>query len=105
MADRPRRLLVIQWADGHESGYDFEYLRWRCPCAECAGEAGLPGRLQSITALNDDQVTLAGMEAVGLFGLRPTWQDGHSTGIYGLALLRAICPCPECAGRPSGVAG
>lgn len=96
MADRPRRLLTIAWADGHQSAYDFEFLRWNCPCAECAGEAGLPGRLASTTELRDDQVELAQIEAVGLFGIKPTWKDGHDTGIYGLSLLRAICPCGEC---------
>jgi DUF971 family protein len=71
-------------------------LRWNCPCAECAGEAGLPGRLASVTALSDDQVTLDSVEPVGLFGLRPYWHDGHSTGIYGLRLLRSLCPCADC---------
>ena len=77
----------------------FELLRWRCPCAECAGEAGLPGKLASTTELTDDQVELNQMEAVGLFGIRPYWKDGHDTGIYGLSFLRAICPCEECAAR------
>jgi DUF971 family protein len=39
------------------------------------------------------------MEAVGLFGIRPYWKDGHDTGIYGLTMLRAICPCEVCAER------
>jgi DUF971 family protein len=77
-------------------------LRWNCPCAECAGEAGLPGRLASVTALSDDQVTLDSVEPVGLFGLRPYWHDGHSTGIYGLRLLRALCPCADCPSVGSG---
>jgi DUF971 family protein len=89
--------LVIEWADGHQSGYPFEYLRWHCPCAECAGEAGLPGRLASTSALTAEQVSMTSVEAVGLFGIKPTWQDGHAIGIYGLALLRAICPCEVCA--------
>jgi DUF971 family protein len=97
LADRARRLLTIQWADGHQSGYEFEYLRWNCPCAECAGEGGLPGKLSTMTALADDQIELDHIEAVGLFGVRPYWKDGHDTGIFGLRLLRAICPCDECA--------
>jgi DUF971 family protein len=97
LADRIRSLLTIEWADGHESVYDFELLRWKCPCAECAGEAGRPGKMATTQTLTDDQVALAEMEAVGLFGLRPYWKDGHSTGIYGLALLRDICPCADCA--------
>jgi DUF971 family protein len=96
LADRARRLLTIQWADEHQSAYDFELLRWNCPCAECAGEAGLPGKLASTSELTDDQVDLDQMEPVGLFGIRPYWKDGHNTGIFGLSLLRAICPCEEC---------
>jgi DUF971 family protein len=53
--------------------------------------------LASTSELKDDQVELARVEAVGLFGIRPYWKDGHDTGIYGLRLLRAICPCEECA--------
>lgn len=95
-------MLTIQWADGHQSAYDFELLRWRCPCAECAGEMGRPGTLATTSELTDDQVELVQMEAVGLFGIRPYWKDGHDTGIYGLSFLRAICPCDECtAGRPT----
>ena len=64
----------------------------------------MPGRLASTSELTDDQVSLSEIEAVSLFGLRPTWKDGHSTGIYGLALLRSLCPCADCGparpGRP-----
>ena len=97
LADRARQLLTIQWADGHQSAYDFELLRWKCPCAECAGEMGMPGKIASTVALRDDQVELDQVEAVGLFGIRPYWKDGHNTGIYGLSFLRAICPCEDCA--------
>jgi DUF971 family protein len=97
LADRARQLLTIQWADGHQSAYDFEMLRWKCPCAQCAGEGGLPGTLASVKELQDDQVELDRMEPVGLFGIRPYWKDGHNTGIYGLRMLRQICPCDECA--------
>ena len=58
---------------------------------------GVPGKLATTSGLSDDQVDLDQIEAVGLFGVRPYWKDGHNTGIYGLSLLRAICPCDECA--------
>jgi DUF971 family protein len=58
---------------------------------------GRPGKLATTSELTDDQVELVQMEAVGLFGIRPYWKDGHDTGIYGLSLLRAICPCDDCA--------
>jgi DUF971 family protein len=96
-------VLTIEWADGHRSAYPFEYLRWHCPCAECAGEAGLSGRLASTASLRPDQVAMRGIEAVGLFGIQPTWQDGHTTGIYGLALLRELCPCAACSAARASV--
>ncbi len=80
----------------------FELLRWNCPCAACAGEGGLPGALATTQSLAEDQVTLSSVEAVGLFGIRPTWKDGHDTGIFGLKLLRSLCPCAECS--PPGAA-
>jgi len=55
--------------------------------------------MASTQELHDDQVELDQVEAVGLFGIRPTWKDGHNTGIYGLSLLRALCPCEECSSR------
>jgi len=42
-ADRTVRELQIEWADGHETRYDFVTLRWLCPCAFCRGEMGMPG--------------------------------------------------------------
>src|SRR5208283_941247 len=30
----------ISWADGHESHFDFPYLRDNCPCATCNDERG-----------------------------------------------------------------
>jgi DUF971 family protein len=58
---------------------------------------GIPGKLATTSELRDDQVDLDQIEPVGLFGIRPYWKDGHNTGIYGLSLLRGICPCEECA--------
>src|SRR5438309_11728272 len=82
LSDRARRLLTIQWADGHQSAYDFELLRWSCPCAECVGLGGLPGSLTRIHQLNDDQSELAQVEAVGLLSFRPYWKHGGDTCIY-----------------------
>jgi len=58
---------------------------------------GVPGKLAATSELSDDQIDLDQMEPVGLFGVRAYWKDGHNTGIYGLSLLRGICPCDECA--------
>jgi YD repeat-containing protein len=88
--DNARRRLEITWADGQESAYDYEFLRWRCPCAECAGEMGQPGRLQFVDSLRPEQYELQSIELVGLYALRPTWADGHESGIYSFDRLRAL---------------
>jgi DUF971 family protein len=92
-ADRAARILEIDWADGHRTSYDFEALRWMCPCAFCRGEAGQPGWLDSDPTLTEDQVTLTDLALVGQYALAPTWADGHHTGYYTFSLLRESCPC------------
>jgi DUF971 family protein len=93
-ADREGRTLDIAWADGHTTRYDFERLRWLCPCAYCRGEAGLPGWLDSAPTLTAEQMRLVDIALVGQYAVAPTWGDGHHTGYYTFALLRDQCPCP-----------
>ena len=94
-ADRAARELLIEWADGHETRYDFTTLRWLCPCAFCRGEMGQPGWLDSAPTLTDAQTTLSSIELVGSYAVAPTWADGHHTGFYTFQRLREACPCPE----------
>ena len=88
--DNARRRLEISWDDGLESVYGYEFLRWKCACAACAGEMGLPGQLQFVETLRPEQHELKSIELVGRYGLRPTWADGHDTGIYTFERLRAL---------------
>src|SRR5438105_538563 len=53
--DRDNRRLLVRWADQHESAFEWEYLRWRCPCAECSGEGNMPGVLQSLPMFRPGQ--------------------------------------------------
>jgi len=87
--DNARGRLEISWADGHESAYAYEFLRWRCPCAECAGEMGLPGKMQFVDSLKPEQYTLKTIELVGHYAIKPTWADGHDIGLYAFDRLRA----------------
>ena len=98
-ADREGRILQIEWADGHSTTYDFEQLRWLCPCAYCRGEAGLPGWLDSAPTLSTEQTRLVDIALVGQYAVAPTWGDGHHTGYYTFAALREHCPCPTCTAR------
>ena len=89
-ADVDTRLLRIEWTDGHESVYDFEQLRWACPCANCRGEMGRPGRLDEIDHLTPQETELDDLRQVGRYAIMPIWADGHDTGIYTYAYLRDL---------------
>ena len=98
-ADRPARLLTIEWADGHQSAYDLTVLRWLCPCAFCRGEAGQPGWLDSNPTLTEEQLELSDLSLTGNYALQPVWADSHSSGFYSFEHLRKNCPCPEDTAR------
>jgi DUF971 family protein len=98
-ADRAARTLEIDWSDGHHTVYDFDTLRWLCPCAYCRGEAGLPGWLDSAPALSPEQTRMVDIAIVGQYAVAPTWGDGHHTGYYTYQVLRDRCPCAECSAR------
>ena len=94
----------ITWADGHESHYDFTYLREECPCATCNDERG---KKQAFTAATPAPSTVLPMfkpkpraksaAVMGNYAVQISFSDGHSTGIYSYDHLRSICPCAECA--------
>lgn len=90
--------LRIRWADGHVSEYEPRYLRLSCRCATCV-EEGSGRRILDPRSVPEDVYPLA-IRYVGRYALAFEWSDFHSTGIYPYELLRAICPCPQCAGAP-----
>src|SRR5215212_922515 len=67
--DREGRRLLVRWADEHESAFDWEYLRWRCPCAECSGEGNMPGALQSLPMFRPGQTTMADVNLTGRYAV------------------------------------
>jgi Uncharacterized protein conserved in bacteria len=75
-ADRAAAVLELEWPDGHVTRYDFETLRWLCPCAYCRGEAGIPGWLDSNPTMTPIQTQLTDLALVGNYALAPTWADG-----------------------------
>ena len=100
-ADRAEGTLAIDWADGHQTLYEAQPLRWLCPCAFCRGEAGMPGWLDGGPTLTAQQTTLTDIHLVGNYAVSPHWGDGHHTGFYTFRLLRERCPCEECTRRRS----
>ncbi|HXC78297.1 MAG TPA: DUF971 domain-containing protein [Candidatus Acidoferrum sp.] len=99
--DRERNVMDVVWEDAHKSTYSGEQLRWACPCAECRGEAGAPGRLSRVKSLAPGELRLQDVSLIGQYALQIAFQSGHATGLYTFSLLRALCPCEECASRRS----
>jgi DUF971 family protein len=97
--------LAILWEDGHESYFKLETLRRACPCAACGGERDVLGNVyrgapQRFTAAS---FQLKSIEPVGGYAVRPTWGDGHGTGLYSFEALRTSCPCEECERKRKGI--
>ena len=93
--------MDVVWEDGHRSTYTGEHLRWACPCAECRGEAGAPGRLSSVKSLAPEELRLQDVSLIGQYALQIAFQSGHATGLYTFSLLRSLCSCERCAGPRS----
>jgi DUF971 family protein len=93
--------LQIEWGDGHHSALPLALLRAKCPCATCREvREAPPDPFRVLSASEAAAVpTLQDIEPVGRYGIRPVWQDGHSTGIFTYQYLRQLCPCPECTAR------
>jgi ATP-binding protein involved in chromosome partitioning len=82
------RALCITWADGHRSVYDVRRLRLACACAQCVDEWSGEERLDEASIPAD--VKPVSIRPVGRYAIQIDWSDGHSTGIYPFARLRAL---------------
>jgi len=88
--DRSTQVMHVAWEGGAESSYTGEQLRWACPCAECRGEAGAPGRLARITKLSDEELRIQDVTLVGQYALQIGFESGHNTGLYTFSYLRSL---------------
>ncbi len=83
-------MVEITWEDGARTTYTGEQLRWACPCAECRGEAGAPGRLSRVKTLSDEELRIKDVTLVGQYALQIAFESGHATGLYSFSLLRRL---------------
>ena len=90
----PSHELLVTWNDGHRSLYRFQDLRYYCPCAFCVDE--WTGKRTIDKKQIDPEIGLNRFEAVGRYGMKLDWSDGHSTGIYSFDYLRGLCTCAAC---------
>ena len=80
-------VLEITFSDGRNFRLPYEFLRVSSPSAEVRGHG--PGQETLQTGKRD--VTITSIEPVGHYALRPTFSDGHSTGIYSWEYLHDLC--------------
>jgi len=72
------RVLEIAFDDGRQFRLPYEYLRVSSPSAEVRGHG--PG--QETLQVGKRDIAIASVEPVGHYAIRPTFSDGHDTGIY-----------------------
>jgi DUF971 family protein len=85
--------LAIRWDDGGESVISLQEMRRHCPCARCAGEVDVTGRVHTLgppLPLTPPSFQPLAWEVVGNYAVQPRWADGHDTGIFTFELLREL---------------
>ena len=81
--EKSRRILLVEFEDGHCFELPCKYLRTHSPSAEVRGH-GLsePKLLTGKSDVNIDRIEPIGSYAVALY-----FDDGHKTGIYSWPFL------------------
>lgn len=72
------KVLEVSFSDGASFRIPFELLRVCSPSAEVQGHGPGQETLQS----GHRHVDVVAIEQVGNYAVRPTFSDGHNTGIY-----------------------
>ena len=72
------RVLEVGFADGSLFRLPFELMRVYSPSAEVQGHG--PG--QEVLQTGKRAVEIVSLEPVGNYAVKPTFSDGHDTGIY-----------------------
>ena len=71
-------MLEVGFADGAVFRLPFELMRIYSPSAEVQGHG--PG--QEVLQTGKREVDIVSLEPVGNYAVKPTFSDGHDTGIY-----------------------
>ena len=77
-AHQQSRVLEIAFSDGASFRIPFELMRVYSPSAEVKGHG--PGQETLQTGKRD--VGLVSLEPVGLYAIKPTFSDGHESGLF-----------------------
>ena len=80
-------VLELDYADGAECRLEAEFLRVLSPSAEVRGH----GRGREVLQTGKRKVRLTGIEPVGNYAVKLTFDDGHDSGIYSWEYLHELC--------------
>lgn len=72
------RVLEVGFADGASFRIPFELMRVYSPSAEVQGHG--PG--QEVLQTGKREVGINGVQPVGNYGIQPSFDDGHDSGIF-----------------------
>ncbi len=81
------KTLELSYEDGQNYRLPFELLRVLSPSAEVQGHG--PG--QETLQTGKREVSITHLEPVGHYALKPTFSDGHDSGLYTWDYLYFLC--------------
>lgn len=88
-AHQAEQILELTWPDGSHFRLPYRELRLGCGCAVCVNE-WTSERMIDPASIRPD-LAIEGMEGIGAYAVRFSWNDGHSTGLYTWETLARLC--------------
>jgi DUF971 family protein len=85
------KVLELSYEGGSTYRLPFELLRVVSPSAEVQGHG--PG--QETLQTGKREVLISNLEPVGHYALKPTFSDGHDSGLYSWEYLYFLCENQE----------
>ena len=85
------KVLELQYENGKSYRLPFEFLRVYSPSAEVRGHG--PG--QEVLQTGKRDVGIVNIEPVGHYAIKPTFSDGHDSGLYSWDYLYELCENQE----------
>lgn len=87
-AHQADQTLELVWDEHVTNRLPYRDVRAACPCASCKDE-WTGARILDPASIRPD-LKLEGMEPVGSYAVRFSWNDGHSSGLYTWEALKAL---------------
>ena len=80
-------MLELTYSEGKVYQLPFEFLRVHSPSAEVRGHG--PG--QEVLQTGKRNVSILSIEPVGNYAIKPTFTDGHDSGLFTWEYLLELC--------------